>query len=204
MIIIALEGIDKSGKETQARLLAEYLHSKGYSVAESGFPRYQTAIGKMIKQSLHSEIEISQMEMAKLYELDRNHAQKDFEVYKENGYDFLVLDRYTMSNLVFQRAKGLSEIDLLSLQQSLMQADLHIVVDIPVEESIRRGQAYEVLDKFERDEELLNQVRSMQLGYVEEGTYYGTGKVMSVDGLQSRDRVAEDIRNAVESTFRFK
>ena len=98
--------------------------------------------------------------------------------------------------MVFAQAKGLSEIDILSLQNGLRPADLHIVVDITVEESLRRGQAY-VLDKHEKDTTLLSKVRDLQLKYVRKGHFYGTGKVVAINGQQEKKFVARDILTEV-------
>lgn len=198
MNIIAIEGIDKAGKETMAKMLAEFLRNRGYRVVEDAFPRYHTPIGKKIKQALYGEITMPDVELAKLYEIDRYFAQEEwFALDVEEEIDFLILDRYTMSNMVFGRAKGLSETELLWLQHGLQKADLHIVVDISVEESLRRGQNYETVDLNETNVELLQKVRDLQLEYAEEGTYYGTGEVIRVNGEQDKQFVHRDVVNAV-------
>lgn len=173
------------------------LEELGYKVAFGEFPRYDTYMGKAIKGALYGEFAVEAVQFAKMYELDRYYAQNQFDEYEKDGVDYLVLDRYTMSNTVFMTAKGLSPIDVVWLQHGLRQADLHIVVDITVEESLRRGQAYETLDNNERDTTLLNKVRSLQLEYAEEGTYYGTGAVVSVNGQQESKDVADDILKVV-------
>lgn len=190
----------RPGKETQKRLLVQNLRDRGYKVEEGEFPRYNTPIGMMIKDMLHGKLELSQMETAELYEIDRYHAQGTFDKMEADGVDFLILDRYTMSNL-FQVAQGLSEIGLLWLQHGLRPADMHIIVDIPVEESVRRGQAFETLDNYEKDTALLEKVRALHLKYVEKGDYYGTGVVKAVDGTKPVDEVAEDIYELVTDHF---
>lgn len=200
MIIVALEGIDKAGKETQADMLARALTDMGYNVLSDGFPRYALPIGTMIKEALHNEREIDDMELAKLYEIDKYQAQEEWYAIAEAHemeIDVLILDRYTMSNMVFGRAKGLSEVELLWLQHGLQSANLHVVVDITVEESLRRGQSYEVLDKNEKDTTLLTKVRNLQLEYAEKGTYYGTGQVVRVNGEQDKAFVHRDILKEV-------
>lgn len=204
MRIIALEGIDKSGKETQTRLLATRLKERGFKVMTGDFPRYETQVGHMIKQALYGEIPVTPEQFAKLYEIDRFHAQPLFQEHERNAVDFLVLDRYTMSNMVFQRAKGFSPIDILAMQNGLRHADLHIVVDIPVEESLRRGQAYEKLDNNEKNVVLLNEVRQLQLEYAETGHYYNTGAVKRVDGNRDINLVSDDIYNNVLAHFCIK
>jgi dTMP kinase len=193
MRIIAIEGIDKAGKETQVKLLKERLTKEGYKVATMSFPRYHTPVGAMIYDALHNETTLSLMEVAKLYEIDRYFAQEDFERLEKEGVDVLILDRYVMSNMAFKRAQGVSEVDLLFLQHGLWLPDVQIIIDIPVEESVRRSQNYALIDKYEKDTELLERVRQVYLEYAAKGTYYGQGKVYTVDGCRAPEEVSDHI-----------
>ena len=51
-MLIAFEGLDQSGKETQARLLVADLRARGRRVETLSFPDYQTAIGREIGEAL--------------------------------------------------------------------------------------------------------------------------------------------------------
>ena len=54
-MLIAFEGIDQSGKATQARGAVEALRARGRQTALISFPRYETAIGRLIRQALVGE-----------------------------------------------------------------------------------------------------------------------------------------------------
>ena len=54
--LIAIEGIDGSGKRTQVELLAKVLRARGHSVYATGFPQYDSWFGKMVGQFLNGEL----------------------------------------------------------------------------------------------------------------------------------------------------
>ena len=47
--IIVIEGIDGSGKETQSKMLVDYLNNHGYKAIEFSFPMYETPTGKIFE-----------------------------------------------------------------------------------------------------------------------------------------------------------
>lgn len=105
--IIAIEGIDASGKGTQANKVIEYINSTGRNAILYNFPRYNTPVGKQIARYLTGEFGgINQVP----YELiciafgaDRAAVSSEINDHVNNG-DFVILDRYTYSN-VFTAAK---------------------------------------------------------------------------------------------------
>ena len=54
--LIAIEGIDGSGKRTQVELLTLTLKARGYSVYSTGFPQYDSWFGKMVGQFLNGDL----------------------------------------------------------------------------------------------------------------------------------------------------
>lgn len=143
MKIIAFEGIDASGKETQSRLLSSWLSSKGLLVGYETFPRYELPMGKLIRDYLDGNISLSDEAVHMLYEADRvefcNTLTKDVEL------DYLVLDRYILSNLAFGAAKGLDVDWLRALQKKVIQPDITFYIDIPVSVSFeRRGEGRDI------------------------------------------------------------
>jgi dTMP kinase len=51
-ILIAIEGIDGSGKDSQAQRLEEWISARGLNVFRFSFPTYTTPLGKVIQQAL--------------------------------------------------------------------------------------------------------------------------------------------------------
>ena len=54
-LLIVFEGLDQSGKETQARLLRRWVEARGREVESLAFPDYDTPIGAEIWKGLHQE-----------------------------------------------------------------------------------------------------------------------------------------------------
>lgn len=156
MEIIAFEGIDSAGKETQARLLVQELRWRGYSVATESFPRYDKPIGKLIKDWLNGQIDMTPTAIHMLYEADRVDFQRDIRQLEDAEFDFLVLDRYILSNLAFVMAKGLDEKWFEILQQPVRKPDLTFILDVSTEVSFGRKK---IKDAHERDVQLLNRTR---------------------------------------------
>ena len=102
MKLISFEGIDASGKETQAQMLYEYLKREGFNVAYESFPRYYTPVGKLIKKSLKGEITLTPEAHHMLYEVDRIDFMGYLNELEELEWDFLILDRYTHSNIALE------------------------------------------------------------------------------------------------------
>lgn len=106
--LIAIEGIDGSGKRTQVELLTAALRERGHSVFATGFPQYDSWFGKMVGQFLNGELgpleSVDPHFSALLYAGDRFEAKSKLEAALNNGQIVLV-DRYIGSNLAHQTAR---------------------------------------------------------------------------------------------------
>ena len=106
--MIAIEGIDGSGKRTQVELLTAALRERGHSVFATGFPQYDSWFGKMVGQFLNGELgpleSVDPHFSALLYAGDRYEAKGKLEAALNNGQIVLV-DRYIGSNLAHQTAR---------------------------------------------------------------------------------------------------
>ena len=109
--IIAIEGIDGSGKGTQLVKLRETLIARGMSVATKDFPRYGSFFGSEVGKLLSASDGVSANDvdgksMALWYALDRFEAFSD---YRDGETDVLLLNRFVLSNAVYQ---SIRDIDL--------------------------------------------------------------------------------------------
>lgn len=103
--LIALEGIDGSGKHTQLELLARALEKRGYSAMQISFPRYESFFGKLVARFLNGDFgSVDQVDphlSAVLYAGDRFEAKPELESALAAG-KIVLADRYIASNLAHQ------------------------------------------------------------------------------------------------------
>ena len=106
--LIAIEGIDGSGKRTQVELLAKALIAGGHAVYSTGFPQYDSWFGKMVGQFLNGDFgaleTVDPHFSALLYAGDRFEAKPRLEAALTQGKIVLV-DRYIGSNHAHQTAR---------------------------------------------------------------------------------------------------
>jgi len=108
--LIAVEGIDGSGKQTQVRLLAHALESRGHRVLATGFPQYESWFGKIVGQFLNGDFGPNHDPhfTALLYAGDRFENKGPITAALERG-DVVLADRYVASNLAHQVARAAPE-----------------------------------------------------------------------------------------------
>ena len=103
--LIALEGIDGSGKRTQLDLLARTLDARGLATLRISFPRYESFFGKLIARYLNGEFgsleTVDPHLSALLYAGDRLEAKGELESALAAG-KIVLADRYIGSNLAHQ------------------------------------------------------------------------------------------------------
>jgi dTMP kinase len=106
--LIVIEGIDGSGKGTQAQQLTERLAAAGHRVRLLSFPRYRdTLFGQAIGEFLNGRFgqldEVHPFLASVLYAADR-YESKQVLLEALQQSDFVVCDRYVPSNLAHQGA----------------------------------------------------------------------------------------------------
>ena len=106
--LIAIEGIDGSGKNTQMRLLEQDLTSRGFAVYSTGFPQYESWFGRMVGQFLNGDLgpldKVDPHFSALLYAGDRFEAKSKIVTSLSRGA-IVLADRYVASNLAHQTAR---------------------------------------------------------------------------------------------------
>ena len=154
---ITFEGIEGAGKSTQSVMLHNYLIEKNKKVILTKEPG-GTETGKKIRQILlsHSDEIFPPLAELFLYEADRNfHIHNLIKPKIDQGYT-VICDRFTDSTLAYQGyARGL-DIDFVkeinSIASEGIKPDITFLIDIPVEEGLKRIQIIREKDRMEKEE----------------------------------------------------
>ena len=197
---IVFEGIDGSGKTTQARLLAEALKKKGRSVRLTAEPTDLTT-GRALRDALGGRMSKSECEMAVLFVQDRiahNIQPTDGIVaLLESGVD-VICDRYYYSTLAYQgQSTDYAWVKAMNLRcPQITKPDLCIYVDLLPEQSLERiSRGRESVEIYE-NLETLTRVREQFLSVIRD--LGEEDNICIVDGYRSMEEVSEDIFAIVE------
>ena len=187
-LLIAFEGLDQSGKQTQAELLRDRLREDGHKSRLVSFPDYATSIGEEIARALAGEREYGADVMQLLYVANRYERKGDLQRWLDGGL-ILVSDRYTASSIAYGEAFGLDASWLIDMQKFLPPASLTIFLDINPETAVERKAAGR--DRYERDLAMQKRVReSYKL-------LAATNNWVVLDGERPKDAIAADVFTAV-------
>jgi dTMP kinase len=187
-MLIAFEGLDQSGKETQARTLRARLEQDGHRVRAASFPDYGTPIGMEIQRALAGEREFTPEVMQLLYIANRFEYKPRLDLWLAAG-DVVVCDRYRASSVAYGEAQGLEAAWLEEIQRLLPAPDLTILLDIAPDTAAARKQSGR--DRYERDLALLGRVRQSYRRQAD-----GLGWTL-IDGARPKDQVAAAVEAAV-------
>lgn len=156
-IVIAIEGLDKSGKHSAATLIHDFFEQRGLKVAHLSLPDYNTPIGKMIRAWLKSDYHLPPKAFECLLAADKHVMAERIESLSET-HDMIIIDRYVHS----QMAYGAIDNDAMWVKGLLDGIELpHEVVfmDVEPEVSMHRRGKYGDNDKYESDRDRLEATR---------------------------------------------
>jgi len=137
-VLIALEGIDGTGKSTQLNLLAGYLRNAGYEVVATREPTDGPA-GKRIRASFSSRHLLTPQEELSLFMEDRRQHVRECILPALHRGAVVVTDRYYLSTAAYQGARGLDPVRIVRENERFAPApDLAIILELSPEEGIRR------------------------------------------------------------------
>jgi dTMP kinase len=204
-MFVVFEGLDSSGKKTQARLLKERFEKEGKKTGAIEFPSYKSDAGKIISEYLQGALgkkedmppEIGSM----LYAIDRYHYRGEMLRSLKEGN--LIADRYTYSN-IFQAAKlPVGERDAFvswaaALESRLPKPDVVIFLDMPPETGRKLGHSereYLKGKKYDIHEEDLEYQKTVRETYLDVAQKQGWIIINCVDNnnLKTPEQIHEEI-----------
>jgi dTMP kinase len=188
--IIAFEGLDQSGKQTQAELLRDRLKQDGRKARLVSFPDYGTSIGEELARALQGEREYGPDVMQLLYVANRYERKPDLRRWLDGGL-ILVCDRYMASSIAYGEAQGLDPMWLAEMQKFLPPASLTIMLDIAPATAVQRKAVDR--DRYERDLAMQERVRESYRRQAAAGGW------TVLDGERTKEAIAVDVFSAVSS-----
>lgn len=215
--LIAIEGIDGSGKGTQSRRLVESLQRSGMRVRLLSFPRYaETAFGRRIGDFLNGRYgaldQVHPLLASLLFAGDRFESRGVLQEALA-ACDCVILDRYVASNIAHQAAKvdGPDRADLKDWIErlefeiyGLPRPDRVVLLDLPVPWAQHlvaakqpRGYTDKAADLQEADGAYLQRVRELYLELAAADPAWKCIPVVTDERLRGVDEIADDVERAV-------
>ena len=191
-VLIAFEGLDQSGKETQARMLAARFTAAGRQVRMVSFPDYATPIGTELHRALHGEREYGP-DVIQMLMIANRYEWKPAILEALADDRIVVADRYLASSVAYGEAQGLDPDWLFDAQKYLPPPALTVMIDIAPATAVARKRVNR--DRFERDLAMLERVR---VSYRRQAAAPGW---VAIDGERAKDVVAEEVALAVSRTL---
>jgi dTMP kinase len=184
---IVIEGLDGSGKTTQAKTLARKLrksHDAIYTLEPSN-----GRIGAFIrKRILYGDKRPPIAVEALLFAADRlEHVQKEILPKLSKG-QVVISDRYIYSSLAYQGSEGLSKEWIQTINQNALKPDLALFIDVEPEIVLKRlKRKKSIMENIETQQK----VREVYLKYVSKG------ELIRINGNKSIKTVAGDVLKTV-------
>ncbi|MGF1590326.1 MAG: dTMP kinase [Pleurocapsa sp.] len=203
-LFIVFEGIDSSGKTTQAELLKKYFLAQEEQAVISPEPS-NGIIGNLIRQALKQRIVFSRerdlfdQQMAYLFAADRHdHLYNDIDgVFKliQNNYH-VISTRYYFSSLAYN-CDSVEQFDFITkLNDRFPNPDLTIYIDLPIEVSLSRLQERSLQEIYETKTKLTKVRKQYQQIFAEYD-----GRAIALDGTQDPQQIHSLIVKAVQGVI---
>lgn len=216
-LLIAIEGIDGSGKGTQAARLHAHLNENGRKAALLSFPRYQqTAFGRKIGDFLNGQYgsldSVHPLLVSLLFAGDRYESREMIEQSLASN-DVVICDRYVASNIAHQGAKTTADdrqslIDWIEhLEFSIYRLPkpaLTLFLDVPVQNAqqliaakAKRAYTDKAADLQEADGGYLQKVRDVYLQLAQTPGWQRI-ECTAAGAVKSLDEITQDIIGRLE------
>lgn len=221
-VLVAIEGIDGSGKGTQAARLHERCQAEGVRSSLIGFPRYdQTLFGKSIGDFLNGRFgaldEVHPFLASLLYAGDRFESRDHVKSMMESN-QIVIFDRYIASNIAHQGAKlnGDERTEFIrwieQIEYDIYQMprlDRTILLDLPasnaqelVAEKAARTYTDKVADLQEADQSYLANVRQVYLQLAEQDSNWIKIESLKAEQLRSIEDIGDEIWSHVSGLIK--
>lgn len=196
-VLIVFEGVDGSGKTTQAARLKRWLEQANDRVLYTKEPTYGDPFGQKLRRAIAGEIEVNPLTLQKWFIADRDH-HLHYDIIPELGKgETIICDRYFLSTLAYGSLGGENVVDRLVRMHlqipHFILPDLTLIIDVDAKTAVERQEAVQSgdLDIFEK-EATLAKVRT---------AYHVLARrfdnVFTINGERNEEEIFEDVKRYV-------
>lgn len=202
---IVLDGIDTCGKETQARMLADYLfdhpNDQYYKLLNVVITRNpsQSIYTVQIRNALHDIKDPYQKArvLADLFVKDRKWHLDNTVLPNVKAGKYVICVRHMYSTLAFQQTQGMSFDELKAMHDGMAVPDAVFIIDISAEEMMRRKE----IRLATREEEMFEKLefqRKLRQNYLNLKEQLPDHPIYIINGERPKEEVQKEIREIVD------
>ena len=198
---ITLDGIDGAGKTTQLAVIREWFAAQGRPVLFTREPG-GTPLGEALRRLLLNPKTQAGLrsETLLMFAARAQHIESVILPALEGGVS-VVSDRFTDATFAYQGGGGLPEADIAQLEQWVqgsLRPSLTILLDVPLEVSLRRIERSRTKDRFEQEAaDFFTRVRQAYLARAAAAPE----RYAVIDSSRSKAVVRRDIEAVLEKLF---
>ena len=197
-LFITLEGIEGSGKSTNIKVINNYLNDKNINYINTREPGGSEVGDQLRNILLNTEKKLSNQTELLLMLADRvNHIETLIQPNLEKGIT-VISDRFMDSSYAYQgggREMGLDTITKIIDGLNIIQPNLTLLFDLPVEMALERARKRSKLDRFEsEDYDFHQRIRETYLFLAEEDSE----RIKIIDASKDTEEVESQVRKILE------
>ena len=197
-LFITLEGIEGSGKSTNIRVINNYLNDKNINYINTREPGGSEVGDQLRNILLNTEKKLSNQTELLLMLADRvNHIETLIQPNLEKGIT-VISDRFMDSSYAYQgggREMGHDTITKIIDGLNIIQPNLTLLFDLPVEMALERARKRSKLDRFEsEDYDFHQRIRETYLFLAEEDSE----RIKIIDASKDIEEVESQVRKILE------
>ncbi len=190
-LYVVFEGIDGAGKTTQAKALEKYLKKENYKVFYFHEPT-TTKAGKLVKEMIREGTIYGNDAISLAFALDRIMFKYEVLNHALREYDVIIGDRSFYSSIVYQKTMGLDLKWLKEVNRFVIVPDIAFVLEISIEEQMRRrGESDIIFEKKSFQEKLIQEYKNLL-------SYFPNYNIIFINGEDSIENIHQQIREIIK------
>jgi len=194
-MFIVIEGIDGAGCETQAKLLTHQLSKLGNKVTLIKYPDYERNVGKLIKEFLYLNKDLSAEQQFLLYTMQ--FIMDKQMILEKRKNEVVIADRYFTTTLCYQTLEGIDTQVALDYAKNfkIEVPDAVYYLNVNPEVAIKRkGGEDKEKNRREKDFEFIRKTHK-QYDYLVKNQVWT--KWVEIDGNKGIEEITKEIYNKI-------